>query len=200
MGALEEWLHDKPERTPTLLKAALAHVQFEAIHPFLDGNGRVGRLLITLLFCVEKVLAEPLLYLSLYLKQHRDEYYRLLDLVRTEGDWEEWIGFFARGVRETAAGAVTTAQRLVTLFHDDRDRIQSIGRSSGSGLRVLLALQQRPVGSATAIANRAGLSVPGANKTIDALATLGIVREITGRRRNRVFVYDAYLRILNEGT
>jgi Fic family protein len=113
MGALERWLHDDPEKTPTLVKAALAHVQFETIHPFLDGNGRVGRLLITLLFCVEKILRDPLLYLSLYLKRHRDEYYTLLDRVRREGDWEAWIAFFADGVTESAAGAVETVQRLV---------------------------------------------------------------------------------------
>ena len=102
MGALEAWLHDKPERTPPVLKAALSHVQFETIHPFLDGNGRVGRLLITLILQVEGVLHQPLLYLSLYLKRNRDEYYALLDLVRKEGDWEAWLAFFATGVCETA--------------------------------------------------------------------------------------------------
>ena len=127
MGALERWLHDDPEPTPVLLKAALAHVQFETIHPFLDGNGRFGRLLITLMLCVAGVLREPLLYLSLYFKQHRSRYYDLLQTVRQTGDWEEWVGFFADGVRETAEGAVTTAQRLVTLFQRDRKRIQDLG-------------------------------------------------------------------------
>jgi Fic family protein len=200
MGALERWLHDEPERTSTLLKAALSHVQFETIHPFLDGNGRVGRLLITLLLSAEGVLSEPLLYLSLYLKQHRPEYYALLDRVRLEGDWEAWLGFFADGVRETAATAVTTAQRLVRLFQDDRARIQDFGRSAGSALRLHTAFQERPIAAAAGLAERTGLSIPAVNKTLVALGDAGIVRELTGRRRNRLFSYEAYLRILSEGT
>ncbi|HEU4630994.1 MAG TPA: Fic family protein [Gemmatimonadaceae bacterium] len=199
MGALERWLHDEPERTSTLLKAALAHAQFETIHPFLDGNGRVGRLLVTLLLCVEGVLSEPLLYLSLYLKQHRADYYDLLGRVRTEGDWETWVRFFAEGVRETAAGAVATAQRLVRLFQEDRARIQAIGRAAGSALRVHEALQERPLDSAAGLAGRTGLSTPAVNAMLTALQELGVVREITGRRRNRLFSYEQYLRILNEG-
>lgn len=126
MGALERWLHDEPERTSPILKAALSHVQFESIHPFLDGNGGVGRLLVTLILCVEGVLQQPLLYLSLYLKQRRDEYYALLDRVRHDGDWEVWVTFFATGVEETATQAVDTVKRLVTLFKVDRER--QIGR------------------------------------------------------------------------
>jgi Fic family protein len=200
MGALERWLHNEPERTPTLLKAALSHVQFETIHPFLDGNGRVGRLLITLLLCVEGVLSEPLLYLSLHLKQHRAEYYALLDRVRTDGDWEAWLGFFADGVRETAAAAVATAQRIVRLFQEDRTRVQGLGRSAGSALRVHTAFQERPIATAAALAERTGLSIPAVNATLAALTAAGIVDELTGRRRNRLFSYEAYLRILGEGT
>lgn len=200
MGALERWLHDDPEKTPTLLKAALAHVQFETIHPFLDGNGRVGRLLITLLFCVEKILRDPLLYLSLYLKRHRDEYYSLLDRVRREGDWEAWIGFFADGVTESAAGAVETAQRLVKTANEDRERIQQLGRAAGSSLRIHHAMQQQPVANSSTLAKRTGISLPSVLKSLDALQTLGIVRELTGRKRNRVFSYAGYVRILSEGT
>ncbi|MGH7717649.1 MAG: Fic family protein [Gemmatimonadaceae bacterium] len=200
MGALERWLHDKPERTPTLLKAALSHLQFETVHPFLDGNGRVGRLLITLLLCVEGVLREPLLYLSLYLKQRRKEYYELLDRVRSESDWEAWVGFFADGIRESAAGAVDTAQRLVRLAQRDRERIRENGRAAGSMLQIHLALQERPVASAAVLAERSRLSPPAVFKALERLQRLGIVSETTGRRRNRVFSYAPYVSILSEGT
>jgi Fic family protein len=200
LGALEKWLHDKPERTPTVLKAALAHVQFETIHPFLDGNGRVGRLLVTLLLCAEGVLREPLLYLSLYLKRHRSEYYALLERVRATGEWEDWIGFFADGIRESAAGAVATARRLVTLAEDDRDRVASLGRAAGSAMRIHHALQQRPVANAAQIAKRTRLSMPAVTRVLAALERIDVVREITGRRRNRVFSYDGYVKILSEGT
>jgi Fic family protein len=200
MGALENWLHDKPERTPPLLKAALGHVQFETIHPFLDGNGRVGRLLVTLLLCVEDVLREPLLYLSLYLKRHRNEYYRLLDDVRSTGEWEKWIAFFADGIRESSAGAVATARRLVKLAATDRDRIATLGRASSSALRIHHALQQRPVANAAQIAKRTKLSMPAIGRVLAALEEIGLVREITGRQRNRVFSYEGYVRILSEGT
>lgn len=200
MEALERFIHEEPERTSPLLKAALAHVQFETIHPFLDGNGRVGRLLVTLLLCAEGVLAEPMLYLSLYLKEHRAMYYDLLSRVRTHGDWEQWVRFFADGVRETATGAVDTAQRLIRLFRDDRERAAGIGRAAGSALRVLAALQERPVASAGTLVERTSLSAPAVNSTLAALEKLGIAREITGRRRNRLFAYDQYLRILGEGT
>lgn len=200
MSALEAWMHDQPDRTPALLKAALAHVQFETIHPFLDGNGRVGRLLITLLLCTEGVLREPLLYLSLYFKRHRQRYYDLLDEVRHVGDWEGWLEFFADGIRETAASAVTTAQRLVKLAEKDRDRIASLGRAAGSGLRIHHSLLGRPVANATQIARRTKLSMPAITRVLTGLIELGVVREITGRRRNRVFSYADYVRILSEGT
>jgi Fic family protein len=200
IGRLERWLHDEPERTPPLIKAALSHVQFETIHPFLDGNGRVGRLLVTLLLCVEGVLSEPLLYVSLYFKQHRPRYYELLDRVRREGDWEEWLEFFADGVRESAAGAVTTARQLVDRARTDAERIRGIRRIASTALRVHQVLQQRPLASAGLISRLSGVSVPAVNSALVALVDTGIVREVTGRRRNRVFSYAEYMRILSEGT
>jgi Fic family protein len=200
ISQLERWLHDEPERTPPLIKAALSHVQFETIHPFLDGNGRVGRLLITLLLCVEGILSEPLLYVSLYLKEHRAEYYALLDRVRRDGDWEAWLDFFAQGVSESAAGAVETAQRLVKLARDDADRIRRMPRVAGTVLRVHQALQQRPLASANLIARLSGVSIPSVNSALATLANEGMVREISGRRRNRVFSYVEYLRVLSAGT
>lgn len=200
MGALEKWLHDQPERTPTLLKAALGHVQFESIHPFLDGNGRVGRLIITLLLCVENVLREPLLYLSLYLKQHRDAYYEHLTRVREEGGWEQWVEFFADGVIESATGAVGTAQRLVEQGKRDRDSIREIGRPAGTALRVHHGLMERPIATVNQLVRATGVSKPTVNTAIAALQKLGIVTELTGRRRNRVYSYAPYVRILSEGT
>lgn len=200
MSALERFLHDEPERTPAIIKAALAHVQFETIHPFLDGNGRVGRLLITLILCVEGVLRQPLLYLSLYFKRHRQRYYDLLELVRRDGDWEEWLMFFATAVTETADGAVETARSLVNMFHADRERIQTLGRASGSALRVHHELQRRPLCSIGRLVEATNLSVPTVTKALDDLAKLGIALEITGRQRNRVFAYRRYLDTLNQGT
>jgi Fic family protein len=200
MAALERFLHAAGDGLPVLVRAGLAHVQFETIHPFLDGNGRVGRLLITLLLCEAGVLREPLLYLSLYLKQHRPEYYRLLDEVRRQGDWEEWLAFFLEGVRQTAELAVSTAQRLAALFQHDRGRIEPRGRRAGSALRVHQALKERPILSMPEVCRRTGLSFPGASSAMDLLTDLGIARELTGKRRNRLFAYDGYLAILNEGT
>ena len=145
MSDLERFLHSEEDSTPVVVRAGLAHVQFETIHPFLDGNGRVGRLLVTFLLCQAKVLREPLLYLSLYLKQHRDEYYEHLDRVRKDGDWESWIEFFLNGVGQSAESAVSTARRLADLFEADRNRIQQEGRAAGSALRVHDVLKQRPV-------------------------------------------------------
>jgi Fic family protein len=200
MAALERFLHADDDGLPVLVRAGLAHVQFETIHPFLDGNGRVGRLLITLLLCEAGVLREPLLYLSLYLKQHRPAYYGLLDEVRRRGDWEEWLAFFLEGVRQTAELAVSTAQRLAELFQLDRGRIESRGRRAGSALRVHQALKERPILSMPEVCRRTGLSFPGVSSAMDLLADLGIARELTGKRRNRLFAYDRYLAILNEGT
>jgi Fic family protein len=199
MAALERFLHAE-DGLPVLARAGLAHVQFETIHPFLDGNGRVGRLLITFLLCHVGVLREPLLYLSLHFKQHRSTYYELLDRVRREGDWEGWLVFFLEGVRDTADGAVATARRLAAMFQDDRRQIEPAGRRAGSALRVHEALKAHPLLSLPAICERTGLSFPAASSAIDLLLERGIARELTGKRRNRLFLYDKYLAILDEGT
>jgi len=200
MGTLERFLHAQEDGLPTLVRTALAHVQFETIHPFLDGNGRIGRLLITFLLCHAGVLQKPLLYLSLYFKQRRSEYYGLLDAVRHDGDWEAWLAFFFDGVTQTARSAVDTAQRMTELFAADRERIQALGRKAGSALRVHAELQRRPLATMTELAKRSGLTFPTAEKGMQALAELGIANEVTGKRRNRVFTYPTYLAMLNEGT
>ena len=200
MRDLELFLHAENDNLPVLVRAALAHVQFETIHPFLDGNGRVGRLLISLLLFSAGRLSQPLLYLSLFFKQHRGEYYRLLDLVRSEGDWEAWIAFFLDGVVKTADGAVETARRLMALFDADRSRVQQAGRKASSALRVHDALKARPVHRLQDVAKSTGLSFPAANAGMKLLIDLQIVREVTGKQRNRVFAYDSYLNLLNEGT
>jgi len=200
MADLERFLHADQDGLPVLLRAGLAHVQFETIHPFLDGNGRVGRLLITFLLCHAGVIQEPLLYLSLYFKQNRPRYYELLDEVRRTGDWEAWLAFFIDGVQKTAEGAVSTAQRLADMFKADRARIEPTGRRAGSALRVHEALKARPILSMPETCRSTGLSFPAAASAMDLLTGLGIARELTGKRRNRLFVYDQYLSTLNEGT
>ncbi len=199
MGELERFLHDERNPYPGLVKAALAHVQFETIHPFLDGNGRIGRLLIAFILHHEGLLSRPLLYLSLYFKQHRAEYYRLLDLVRFEGDWEAWLDFFLEGVAQTAANAVSTAKRLLTLFQQDAQSIERSGRGASTALRVFQVLRERPLVTLKHVCERTGLSFPAVAKAMDNLAQLGIVGEITGRKRDRVFAYRQYVAILNEG-
>jgi Fic family protein len=200
MAALERFIHAEPLQWPDLVNAALAHVQFETIHPFLDGNGRVGRLLIALMLHDAKVLRQPLLYLSLYFKQHRAEYYRLLDRVRRDGDWEAWLEFFLEGVLQTAGGAVDTAHRLLALFGEDRGRLQDLGRSAANALRIFNALCARPIATIRDLEARTGVSYPTVSKAIDTLVGMGIVRELTGRQRDRVYAYDRYLALLNEGT
>lgn len=200
IAALERFIHNDESDLPVLVRAALAHVQFESIHPFLDGNGRVGRLLITLLLCADGTLGEPLLYLSLYLKQNREEYYRLLTGCRTDGDWETWIEFFLEGVAATAQDAVRTAQQLVNIFERDRESAQGLGRRAGSALRVLEALKARPVLLLPEVARLSGLSFPAAAAGMSSLEQLGIVREITGKKRNRVYAHSDYLALLSEGT
>ena len=200
MFGLERFLQAGHERMPVVIRAALAHVQFETIHPFLDGNGRVGRLLITFLLCHAGILRQPLLYLSLYFKKNRDEYYSLLDRVRREGEWEAWLEFFLEGVRQTADGAVATARRLESLFQEDRNRIQARGRVAGSALRVHDALKERPITSIQEIRRRSGISFPAASTGLSLLDELGIAREYTGRKRNRLFGYSRYIAILSEGT
>jgi Fic family protein len=200
MAELERFLHAEDDGLPVLVRAGLAHVQFETIHPFLDGNGRVGRLLMTFLLCEAGVLREPLLYLSLYLKENRANYYALLDEVRRDGDWEAWLAFFLEGVRQTAEGAVSTAERLAAMFQEDRSRIEPEGRRAGSALRVHEALKARPIVSLSAVCDASGLSFPAASSGMELLEGLGIARELTGKRRNRLFVYERYLAVLNEGT
>jgi len=205
MGSLESFMHGQgkggADLAPmsTLIKAGLAHVQFETIHPFLDGNGRLGRLLIALLFHESGMLTQPLLYLSLYLKQNRSTYYALLDGVRIQGDWEAWIEFFLEGVEQTAQGAVDTAQRLAALFQTDERLMQDAGRGAASASRLLSAIRERPVRNLKQLCSQTGMTFPTASKAMGKLVELGIARELTGQSRNRVFVYDAYLAILSEG-
>ena len=200
MAELVSFLDARDDGIPMLVRAGLAHLQFETIHPFLDGNGRLGRLIITLLLCQAGLLREPLLYLSLYLKQHRSVYYQRLDWVRSTGDWERWIAFFLDGIQETAEGAWNTSQRLTQLFADDRRLIQQNRRRANAALRVQEALMARPIASLAEVRRRTGLSFSGASSGMDMLVEMGIAREFTDRRRNRLFAYDEYLSILSEGT
>jgi len=200
MAALERFIHARDDGLPALIRAAATHVQFETIHPFLDGNGRVGRLLIALMLFGAGVLREPLLYLSVYLKQHRAEYYRLLDVVRHDGDWEAWLDFFLDGVTETAGSAVDTAHRLLALFGEDAANVQGLGRAAANALRIFDALRARPLGTLNDLAARTAVSYATADRAVSALEDLGIVVEITGRKRDRVYAYRRYLDILSEGT
>lgn len=196
---LEQFLHAAAPQ-PALVTAALAHVQFETIHPFLDGNGRAGRLLIALILHDAGVLKQPLLYLSLHFKQHRDEYYRLLDQVRTTGDWEAWLDFFLEGVHATASAAVETAHRLLALFREDEARLHAGRRKASAGvMQAFKALRERPVTRLQELAVRANVAFATAAKAMDVLVAEGIARELTGGRRNRVFAYERYVQILNEG-
>jgi Fic family protein len=188
MGQLELFLHEERRGLPVLVKAGLAHVQFETIHPFLDGNGRLGRLLITFLLCVAGALHEPILYLSLFFKTNRQAYYELLNRVRVSGDWEAWLDFFLTGVKTTADQAVNAARRIMALLEADRRKIESLGRPAASVLRVFQHAQTSPI-----------LSIGGA-AAVEHMRRLGLLREITGKQRKRLFVYEPYLAILNEGT
>lgn len=200
MANLEKFLHDQPRRTPVLIKAALAHVQFETIHPFLDGNGRLGRLLITLILCAEGALAQPLLYLSLFFKQHRQEYYDRLDAVRLKGDWLGWLRFFLEGVEQTAKQAADTTGNILALFDEDRAKVEDLGRKAGSAHRLLELLRRHPIMTIPNATGQLNLSAPTVRKAMEALADLSIVREITGKQRDRIYIYDRYVSILDEGT
>jgi Fic family protein len=200
MGKLELFLHDLPDKTPVIVKAALAHVQFETIHPFLDGNGRLGRLLITLIFCSHHILKEPMLYLSLYFKTHRDRYYQLLNSVRLTGDWESWLEFFADAVIETATQAVDTAQQLMRLASDDGTRVNQLKRISGSANLVHKAMLERPMAPPNWVRQKTQLSQATVNACLRELVTLGIVKEVTGQKRNRLYSYTQYISIMNQGT
>ncbi len=200
MGALEQFLHGEGPDMPVLIRAGLAHVQFESIHPFLDGNGRLGRLLITFLLCARGALREPILYLSLYLKTHRPVYYDLLTRVRQTGDWEAWLDFFLLAVKETSEQAVASAHRILALLEKDRKRVESIGRQASSALRVFHYLQTHPVTSLAVTARETGITFPTASKCMDQLRALEIVTEMTGKKSGRLFFYKDYVGILSEGT
>jgi Fic family protein len=200
MSDLEKFLHDRPAPTPVLIKAALAHAQFETIHPFLDGNGRVGRLLITLLLCSQGVLKRPLLYLSLYLKRNRDAYYDHLQRVRTEGTWEEWLGFFLDGVIEVAESTTDATRRIVAMIERDRLTIHGMGRGAATALRVHDLAARYVVVRPAATARALELTDPPIYNAIGRLEEVGILREMTGRQRGKTYVYNEYLSLLNEGT
>ncbi len=200
MAELEQFLNGENAPYSTLVNAALTHVQFETIHPFLDGNGRIGRLLIAFILHHYGALQRPLLYLSLYFKQHRNEYYRLLDQIRVDGDWETWLDFFLEGVEQTAQNAVETAQRLVHLFKEDGRKVQQRVTRPGAVLQVFDALCDRPVITLKEVVRRTGITFATVAKGMGILKELGIAREITGKKRNRVFAYHRYLAILSEGT
>jgi Fic family protein len=202
VGDVEKFIHDDPVPSPILVKAALAHAQFETIHPFLDGNGRVGRLLITLLLSNpdNPILHRPLLYLSLYLKRNRDEYYERLQRIRTHGEWEEWLEFFLLGVIEVATVATETTRQLVHLVETDRQRIPAIGRAAASTSRLHELLIQRVVFRIPDAARTLGLSEPTVASAAEHLCRLEIAREVTGRPRNKLFLYSNYLAVLEDGT
>ncbi len=199
LGALEKFIHEQTPDLPPLVKAGLIHVQFETIHPFLDGNGRLGRLLIALYLCSQKIMQQPLLYLSLYFKENRADYYRLLQEVRERGAWEAWLEFFLEGVTKTANAAFNTATRIHELIRKDRERIGSESDRASSVLRLHEALQTSPFLTTSKAVERTGLTKPTINAAFDQLQKLGIVDEITGKVRGRVYAYRAYLAILNEG-
>ncbi|HAU1183612.1 TPA: Fic family protein [Legionella pneumophila] len=199
LDALEKFLHDETIKLPTLVKAALAHHQFETIHPFLDGNGRLGRLLITFILCVDGIMEQPMLYLSLYFKTHRQQYYDHLQLVRDTGDWEEWLQFFLKGVVETANQAVSTAQAILNLFKEDRKQIESAGKLAPSLMLVHYYLQKHPTTDGKKVMKNCNISLPTANSALNYLLRIGIIREITGKARNKIYVYQKYLDLLSEG-
>jgi Fic family protein len=200
LGDLERFIHAPTPAIPTLLKAGLIHVQFETIHPFLDGNGRLGRLLITFLLCAEGMLREPILYLSLYLKTHRQTYYDLLQRVREHGEWEPWLRFFLDGVAETAEGATDTARQILTLFAEDQTKIEALGRRAGTLLRLHDLLKNRPLLSVATAGRELHLTHPTVGGAMEDLVKAGILRETTGRQRGRLFGYGRYIDILSRGT
>lgn len=200
LDQFEKFLHDDRIKLPALIKAALAHVQFETIHPFLDGNGRLGRLLITFILCSQGILKQPLLYLSLYFKVNRQEYYGHLQSVRETGDWESWLEFFLVGVIDTANQATETAQKIVHLFNRDHEKIKTSGKSTAAIMMIYPYFQQRPIANSTSIRETTGLSQPTVIRSLSTLEELGIIKEITGKERHKIFVYAQYLNILNNGT
>jgi len=198
LGKWEAFLHDQ-QPMPALIKVGLAHAQFETIHPFLDGNGRVGRLLITFLLVENRVLARPLLYLSYFFKQHRHSYYDLLQAIRDEGEWEAWLRFFLRGVAEVAREATDTARRIVAMREEHRSMITAnLGRGAGKGLTFLEQLYFRPIVNVNAVKQITDLSFARANDLVGQFQKLGLLRETTGRHRNRVFSYEPFMALFRE--
>ena len=197
LDQFEKFIHAETPSIPPLIMAGLLHVQFESIHPFLDGNGRLGRLLVTLFLCAKGVMHEPLLYLSLYFKSHSADYYRLLQEVRERGAWEAWLEFFLTGVTETANEAFDSATKIAALFTRDRERIAAAGERTGSALQVHEALKTSPFASAATMVSKTGLTMPTVNGALEQLLKLGIVEEVTGKRRGRVFGYREYLATLH---
>ena len=196
---LEKFINDIPEATDPLIKAALVHVQFETIHPFMDGNGRLGRLLIPLILVEANVLHEPLLYLSVFFKKHRQIYYDKLQEVRLSGDWESWLLFFVDAVTASASQAVSTAQALNQLRASDKQRVQALGRISGSATQIIDALFEIPIASVNKLVEKTHLTPATVNKVLNALEhELGIVKEATGQKRNRIYAYSAYIKLLNQ--
>lgn len=197
LGELEKYLHS-PSDLPLLVQIGLIHSQFETIHPFLDGNGRIGRLLITFFLCQRKILSKPVLYLSHYFKRHRAEYYDRLQAVRDKGDWEGWLAFFLRGIAEVSAEAVDTVQRILLLREEHRQLVtERLGLAAANGLRVLERLFQQPLLSITDVCKLNGTSRSAANKLISRLVALGIINEMTGYKRNRVFRYQSYIALFS---
>lgn len=200
LDQFERFLHDESHGLPLLVEAGLVHVQFESIHPFLDGNGRLGRLLITLLLCAKGAIKQPLLYLSLFFKLHRNQYYDYLQRVRTDGAWEEWLEFFLEGVVTTAEDAAEAASKILRLFADDRRKIQKLGRPATSALRVHEHMQRHPITSIRATAKALKLSVPTVTSAFNHLVRSGVLNEVTGKQRDRLFAYSRYFNIVSEGT
>lgn len=199
LDALERFLHETEDGISPLARAGLAHVQFETIHPFLDGNGRLGRLLIVLMLCDAGLLDEPSLYLSLYFKSRREEYYQRLDAVRTQGDWEGWLRFFFDGVTATSGQAVDTAQRLLQLFDNDRARLRGAGRIAGTALQLHESFSRNPLRTTALLVKETGLSKPAIARGLDAMQGLGVIHEITGKQRYKIYAYQPYMDILSEG-
>lgn len=199
-GDFEKFLHDEKVLLPTLIKVAIAHVQFETIHPFLDGNGRLGRLLITFMLCITGLLKEPLLYLSLYFKLHREEYYTLLQKVRVTGDWESWIEFFLTGVYETSNQAFNTAQNIVSLFENDEEKIKSLKKDTAGVLKTYNFLKKHPISNTKNIVKSSQSSLQTILRSLRILEEIGLVKELTGKHNNKIFIYKNYINIINQGT
>ncbi len=199
LSALEHYIHAE-DPLPPLVRAGLLHVQFETLHPYLDGNGRIGRLLVSLLLEHWQVLTRPLLYLSLFFKRHRAEYYRRLALVRIEGDWEGWLDFFLDGVATIADEAVATARDLFVLVATDRERLLARPDAALAAVRLFELLPTNPIVTSSSVMRVLGTSRPTANRAIETLVDTSVLVETTGRRRDRAFAYEAYLRRLREGT